>query len=46
LLGLQAQSDAAIEVFPTRVTRGFISNSQVRKGDSFSTLFKQPAIEE
>jgi hypothetical protein len=27
-LELQAQSDAAKEVFPTRVTQGFISNSQ------------------
>jgi hypothetical protein len=44
-LGRQAQSDAAREVFPTRVTQGFISNSQ-EKGGSFSTLFKEPAIEE
>jgi hypothetical protein len=38
-LGLQAQSDAAREAFPTRVTRGFISNTQERKYGSFSGLF-------
>jgi hypothetical protein len=45
-LGLQAQSDAAREVFPIRVTQGFILNSWERKGCSFSGLFQQPAIEE
>jgi hypothetical protein len=45
-LGLQAQSDAAREVIPTRVTQGFISNSQGRRAGSFSTLLKQPATEE
>jgi hypothetical protein len=34
LLGLQARSDATSKVFPTRVPRGFISNSRGRKGGS------------
>jgi hypothetical protein len=45
-LGLQAQSDAAREIFTIMVIRGSISISQGRKGGSFSTLFKQPAIGE
>jgi hypothetical protein len=45
-LGLQTQSDAAREVLPTRVTRGFISNSRGRKDGSISTLFKQHVTKE
>jgi hypothetical protein len=41
-LELQAQSDAAREVFSTKVSRGFISKSRRRKGGCFSELFQQP----
>jgi hypothetical protein len=34
LLELQAQSNAASMIFPTKVNRGFLSNSR-RKGNSF-----------
>jgi hypothetical protein len=34
LLGLQAQSNTASMIFPTKVNQGFLSNSQ-RKGNSF-----------
>jgi hypothetical protein len=44
-LGLQAQIDAAREVFPTRVTRGnYQTLGEAWGWFLFSSLFKQPAI--
>jgi hypothetical protein len=39
LLGLQAQSDVAREVFPTRVTRGLYRILGKDSGGSFTSLF-------
>jgi hypothetical protein len=43
-LGLEAQSEAAREVFPAKVTRGLYKTLGEYWGGSFSSLFKQPAI--